>query len=338
MFTIQKMIRCLRMVGCLLLAALVIFPICVRAVEATEPATNSASANEALRSYLQVQEQLHATQLALDRNRQETEALAAKTTAALEAKLKALEAEMNKQKSSELLAMQDAVTANNRLMLKVGGAIAGVGFFILLVTGYLQWRSVNQLAEVSAQIQSSRQALPLTTGSPALLGEGPLAQSQGRLFGALSQLEKRILQLENTAHPAIEASLLTPGTTTATNGQGLNGHGSESLNGAAGAGLVAKGQSYLDQDKPTEALACFEEILKTEPDHSEALVKKGLALEAMQRADEALACYDKAIAANADLTIAFLQKGGLLNRLERYEEALQCYELALRAQEKAHAV
>ena len=86
------------------------------------------------------------------------------------------------------------------------------------------------------------------------------------------------------------------------------------------------------------ALGCFEEVLKAEPHHGEALVKRGLALEALQRPEEALACYNQAIAANADLTIAFLQKGGLLNRLERYEEALQCYELALHAQEKAHAV
>jgi tetratricopeptide (TPR) repeat protein len=218
----------------------------------------------------------------------------------------------------------------------VGGSIAGVGFFVLLVTGYLQWRSVNRLAEVSALVQSNRLALPTAGSSSAaqLLGEGETGQANGRLFGALSQLEKRILELEHTAHVASEAKALTTGTGTNGNGQ----HDLSSPQAAHDSVLLAKGQSLLDQDKPQEALGCFEEVLKAEPHHGEALVKRGLALEALQRPEEALACYNQAIAANADLTIAFLQKGGLLNRLERYEEALQCYELALHAQEKAHAV
>ena len=101
--------------------------------------------------------------------------------------------------------------------------------------------------------------------------------------------------------------------------------------------LLAKGQSLLNLDKPAEALACFDEILRADSTHTEALVKKGMALEQLRELDEALECYDRAIAANHDLTIAYLQKGGLFNRMERYEEALQCYEEALHAQERAHA-
>src|SRR6478736_807051 len=151
---------------------------------------NGSGASQSRRRFMNI-----ASKLALERNRQETEALAAKNTAALEAKLKALETTLNTQKSAEWTAMQETVSANNRMMLKVGGAIAGVGFFILLATGYLQWRSVNRLAEVSAQVQSSRQTLPMVTGGAALLGGGT-GQSQDRLFGALSLLEKSILQLE----------------------------------------------------------------------------------------------------------------------------------------------
>lgn len=334
MNTTQKMMRCLRMVGLLLLAALITFPLAGQAAEVgAETSTNS---NDALRSYLQLQEQLHATQLALERNRQESEALAAKNAEAVAAKFKTIEEAMKTQRLTELDEMQKTLQSNNRLMLIVGGSIAGVGFFVLLVTGYLQWRSVNRLAEVSAQVQTSRIALPAATGSPAaaqLLGEGETGQANGRLFGALTQLEKRILELEHTAHLASDAKALTTGT-------GTNGSAQHDLStpqAAHDSVLLAKGQSLLDMDKADEALGCFEEILKAEPNHGEALVKKGLALEALQRPDEALACYDQAIAANADLTIAYLQKGGLFNRLERYEEALQCYELALHAQEKAHA-
>ena len=333
MNTTQNLMRRLRMVGLLLLVALMISPLAVRAAEAgSETSTNS---NEALRSYLQLQEQLHSTQLALERNRQESEALAAKNAEAVAAKFKAIEEAMKGQRLTELDSMQKTLQSNNRLMLIVGGSIAAVGFFVLLVTGYLQWRSVNRLAEVSAQVQSNRLALP-TAGSSAaaqLLGEGETGQANGRLFGALTQLEKRILELEHTAHVAGDAKALTAGTGTNGNGQ----HDLTTPQGAHDSVLLAKGQSLLDMDKPQEALGCFEEILKVEPNNGEALVKKGLALEALQRPEEALACYDQAIAANADLTIAYLQKGGLFNRLERYEEALQCYEQALHAQEKAHA-
>ncbi len=332
MHTAQIFFRSLRLMGLLLLAALLTFPLPGDAAESFDSATNS---NDALRSYLQLQEQLHATQLALERNRQETGALAAKNAEAVAAKFKAIEDAMKGDRLKELDSMQKTLQSNNRLMLIVGGSIAAVGFFVLLVTGYLQWRSVNRLAEVSAQVQSNRLALP-AANSPAaaqLLGEGETGQANGRLFGALTQLEKRILELEHAAHGAADAKTLTAGTGTSGNGT----HDVSTPQAAHDSVLLAKGQSLLEMDKATEALAVFEEILKAEPNHGEALVKKGLALEALQRPEEALACYDQAIAANADLTIAYLQKGGLFNRLERYEEALQCYELALHAQEKAHA-
>ncbi len=312
---------------------------------ANEPAPEPAPAatietNGALRASLELQEQLHASQLALKQNRDEREAL----ENALVTRLKVLEEAVNSQRSTEVDAMKvkvealrDDLASNNRLLLIVGGGIAAVGFFVLLATGYLQWRSVNRLAEFSTLIQSARAALPApNTGAEAqLLGAGATAQSNGRLFGALTDLEKRILELEHTAHPTTDAKALTTGTgtngtetgSTAENGHDLASH--DSL-------LLAKGQSLLDMDKPTEAIACFEEILKADPHHGEALVKKGLALEELDQPEEALRCYDHAIAQNADLTIAYLQKGGLFNRLERYEEALQCYEQALHAQEKAH--
>ena len=298
----------------------------------SETATNS---NEALRSYLQLQEQLHATQIALEQNRLEAEALAAKNTEAVKARFNAIEAAMGSQRLAEMETMQKTLQSNNRLMLIVGGSIAGVGFFVLLATGILQWRSVNRLAEFSTLVQSSRLALPAPTStSPGpMLGAGETGQANGRLFGALTQLEQRILELEQTAQTSGPAKPVTTET-------GTNGNGALELDAPApghASLLLAKGQSLLNLDKATEALACFEEILKAEPNHGEALVKKGLALEELQQPEEALRCYDRAIAANADLTIAYLQKGGLFNRLERYEEALQCYELALHAQEKAHA-
>jgi tetratricopeptide (TPR) repeat protein len=162
-----------------------------------------------------------------------------------------------------------------------------------------------------------------------------MAQSSTRLFGALTSLEKRILELEHTTHPHLSSGASAESTPNV-NGAQANGHRPEGEEDHLTL-LLAKGQSLLNLDKAGEALACFEAVLQTEPHHGEALVKKGIALEQLRQVDEALRCYDQAIAANGGLTIAYLQKGGLFNRLERYEEALQCYELALHSQERAQA-
>jgi len=208
----------------------------------------------------------------------------------------------------------------------------------LLLTAYLQWRSVNRLAEFTAD-GSRRTRRIAESGGGAIAGAGDVTQSGGRLSSALSQLERRILELEHTTHLSAEAKVIAggahPSVTAQPNGiSGENGHHEQADHDAV---LLAKGQSLLNMDKVAEALECFEEILRVEPDHADALVKKGTALEQLQRLEDAMQCYDRAIAADGAMTIAYLQKGGLFNRLERYEEALQCYEQALHAQEKNHA-
>ena len=98
--------------------------------------------------------------------------------------------------------------------------------------------------------------------------------------------------------------------------------------------LLSQAHSMLDVDNPEAALACFDEVLALEPDHSEALVKKGAALERLHKLNEAIECYDRAIAVDDTMTIAYLHKGGLCNRLERFKEALECYEKALRTHDQ----
>jgi len=203
-----------------------------------------------------------------------------------------------------------------------------------------QWRSVSRLAEVSAGLPPSRL---LASGNPLAAvgsGEGQLLvgsaeQANTRLLGALDRLEKRIHEMEQTGHsasnspalpvnhsqmltilPAAEATNMPP-----------------AANGGRIPLLLAKGQSLLSLDKAEEALACFEEVLVTEPSHTDALIKKATALERLRKLPEAIECYNQAIAADGSLTIAYLYKGGLFNRMERFDEALECYEQALRAQD-----
>ena len=94
--------------------------------------------------------------------------------------------------------------STNQLLLVVAGTIASVGFLVLLLTDYLQWRAVNRLAEFSTMVTTAgRAALPPAMPDAQLLGGGAMAQSSTRLFGALTSLEKRILELEHTTHPPV---------------------------------------------------------------------------------------------------------------------------------------
>lgn len=288
-------------------------------VPKAEGDTNAAAA---LRSYVQLQEQLHAAQLAIERGRQEAAAAAAKSVEAIAERLQNLEQTLAAQRQRELEQLEGA----NRLMLIIGGSCAAVGFLAMLLTAYFQWRAVGRLTEFSVVTQAgfaAHRSLPAVAG-----GTANADQANARLFGALDRLEKRIHELEHTALAPVADAALPVTTETATT------NAAPAAAPDRYAALIAKGQSLLNLDKIEDAIACFDEILALDPKHGETLIKKGEALERLRRTDEAILCYDAAIAADSSMTIAYLHKGGLFNRMERYEEALKCYELALRTQEK----
>src|ERR1017187_6243678 len=72
----------------------------------------SASSEEALRAYLQLQAQLHEAQLAIDRSRQETEEAAARNAETLATRLQAIEQSVALQRAREW----DALQSQNRMM------------------------------------------------------------------------------------------------------------------------------------------------------------------------------------------------------------------------------
>jgi tetratricopeptide (TPR) repeat protein len=289
--------------------------------------TNAAAA---LRTYVQLQEQIHSAQLAIERSRQEAAAAAAKSVEAIAERLQTLEQTLAAQRQRELEQLEGA----NRLMLIIGGSCAAVGFLAMLLTAYFQWRAVGRLTEYSVLTQAgltAHRALPAPAGATSPAAD----QASARLFSTLDRLEQRIHELEHTALAPADNGTLPVSTETATST-------ADAAPAAAApppatdrfALLIAKGQSLLNLEKIEEAIACFDEILALDPKHAETLIKKGEALERLRRPEEAILCYDAAIAADNGLTIAYLHKGGLFNRMERYDEALKCYELALRTQEK----
>jgi len=304
---------------------------------ATQPADGPGS-NEVLRNYLQLQEQLHATQLAIERNRQEAQEAAAQDSVTLSNHLQAIEQALVVQRANELT---DTQRTNNLLLVFIG-LFAVSGFAAAVFTAYFQWRTVSRLAEISAALPTAR-GLPAPSGAAALgLGEhevlsnGSVEQSNSRFIALIEHLEKRIAELEHTAVLPLEESSPSGNGETQSSAE-IHANGNVEETATRIATLLEQGQSLLNSDRPEEAVACFDEVLESNPNHAEALVKKGTALEKMRQPQEALECYDRAINADSSMTIAYLHKGGLCNRLERYGEAMECYERALHTQEKKRA-
>lgn len=290
---------------------------------AKPPAEESIEAQRALRSYLQLQEQLHSTLLAIEQARLENTAAARTNADALAARLEQIEKSLAQSREQQMESMRNS----NRTMLTLAGIFVGVGFLTLLFMAFFQLRGMNRLAEIATGFPAG--SLPaLGAGDTRLLGPGGDAQTS-RLHGVIERLEQRIHELEGAAH----------------NGPMGNGHGErrsfpvilDADQAAAGhvTVLLGKGQALLNLGQAEGALACFDEALAAAPDRAEAHVRKGQALERLKRFDEALACYDRAIELDRGLTSAYLAKGGVFNQQERFSEALQCYEQALRSEAKA---
>jgi tetratricopeptide (TPR) repeat protein len=285
--------------------------------------TPDATAQNTANGYLLIQEQLHATQLAIENNRQEAEAAAKRNADEMAARIETLEQTIATQRASDAAATQKI----EQLTLLMAGVFGLVCVAVMLLMAYLQWRTVARLV---ALVAPSASALALDTRTlPALATGVAVEQSNARLFGTVDRLEKRILELEQMARPPLAKKKL-PVTPEPQNGATASNDDRDECV----ANLLIEGQKLVEAHAPEKALECFDMALAIQPRHAEALVKKAGVLEKLDRLDEAIAYYDRAIEADNSLAIAYLQKGGLFNRLARYDEALQCYEQALRTREK----
>jgi tetratricopeptide (TPR) repeat protein len=81
-----------------------------------------------------------------------------------------------------------------------------------------------------------------------------------------------------------------------------------------------------------EAIACYDEAIRLDPEHSDAWRSKGVALYALEKHEESIPCFDEAIRLDPDPEHSLLwwRKGNSLLSLERYEEAIACYDEEIR--------
>lgn len=270
--------------------------------------TNSAPAftrDEMQSSFLQIQEQLHAAQLALEQNQQAALEASQSNAAALAARLQSLEQTVAAQRTNDADAAQKA----RQTMLIMAAVFGLIGLGIMFLMLYFQWRAFAQLAQISSQPHAA-----MSNGDAvhqlATPGRAAVEASTAQLMNVISRLEQRINELETGQRLLPEIAAEKAGD------------------------LLADGQKFLDANLPLKALECFDKFLTDHPDRADAMVKRAAALEKLGRDDDALAGYNRAIAMDSSLVIAHLHKGGLLNRLRRYDEALNCYEQALVGQDK----
>ncbi|MBI5612226.1 MAG: tetratricopeptide repeat protein [Gammaproteobacteria bacterium] len=84
------------------------------------------------------------------------------------------------------------------------------------------------------------------------------------------------------------------------------------------------------QNRPAEALAGYDQVLRLNPGHVQAHNNRGNALASLGRADEAIASYKKAMALQPDNAEAYNNLGAVYGEEMRLTEARECYERALR--------
>jgi tetratricopeptide (TPR) repeat protein len=288
-------------------------------VNSKTAAADAVSVQDFLRSYLQLQEQLHNTLLTIEKNRLEAQAAATSNSVVMDDRWRLME----KTFANERLEQVRGIERSDRMILSAAGVFAAVGFLVLLLAAFLQWTSVNRFAAAAASLAAAHPPQGLGAGDAPLVPAHALEQSNARFLGLIERLEQRIHELE--------MPVKTP--------QALPE--SSSANGEAGgpaepdkAGLIklllGKSQTLIKLDKPEAALGCLDEVLTLDPGNADALVKTGTIMERLQRFDEAIQCYDRAIAHDNSMTMAYLYKGSVFNRMERYSEALACYEQALK--------
>jgi len=286
-------------------------------------------AQDFLRSYLQIQEQLRDSQLAIEKLQQETAAANASNSVAVEERLRLMEKAIANERVEQL----SGIAHLDRTILIAASAFAFIGFLGLLLAAFLQWAAVNRLAAAAASLSAAHSPLGLGAGAgEALLPPThALEQSNLRFLHLMERLEQRLHDMEASVKPP----------KTLPEGNSANGPAAESPSGEILPRtapdktntiqvLLNKSQTLMKLDKTEAALDCLDEVLSLDPGNADALVKKGAALERLQRIQGAIECYDRAIARDSSMIMAYLYKAGLLNRMERHSEALACYEQALK--------
>lgn len=233
---------------------------------------------------------------------------------------------------------------------------------------------ITELATVRPQLAAPNSQTALLPADTAVPSDQAATNSSQRLISALNRMEQRIMELETTASAPIKTASVPPAPPTppsapasptppATISLVAATPTAKTVNEppppaapapapapAAAASpqstpadddqaawiavLLNKARTLLTANKPLDAIACYDEILKLNRCEPEALIQRGAALERVNRFEEAIECYDRAIKYTDKITLGYLHKAAACNRAGRYQDAVECFEQALQLEEK----
>ena len=91
-------------------------------------------------------------------------------------------------------------------------------------------------------------------------------------------------------------------------------------------GWRSKGSSLYSMGNYKEAIECYNEGIKIDPDNRILWKNKGMAQYAMKKYEQAITSYDKVITIDPDDADAWYNKGDALNSLGKSDEAEKCYD------------
>jgi len=145
----------------------------------------------------------------IERIRKETEASLRRLAAGMDTKVELLTQAFASERERELQVLQES----NRFALASAGIMTGLLLLGIVFVGWISVRAVNRLAGNMARPERSTSALkPAALESQAALQlTGTTVQeTRMRLQNAIDRLERRLLDLEQTANPFPAAAQTTP--------------------------------------------------------------------------------------------------------------------------------
>ena len=84
-----------------------------------------------------------------------------------------------------------------------------------------------------------------------------------------------------------------------------------------------------EDEKYTEALKCYKNILKIEHDNIGIIIDYGVTLQNLEFYYQALEAYDRALTLQPKNISALINKGSVFHALEKYTDAITCYNIVL---------
>ena len=103
----------------------------------------------------------------------------------------------------------------------------------------------------------------------------------------------------------------------------LEGDGGAALKTAVGQNI--RGDIFLKQGRPREALKAFDAAIRLAPSAAEGYGNRGVALQELGRLEEALAAEDRALRQRPEYATAHFNRGNILKALDRNADAVTAY-------------